>query len=281
MSTPGTASDRVRRFTRVLAAVIVPFLGAAVVLLYLLPNATDVTFAWTIQPALTAMFLGSAYAGGIVFFVHVLRTERWHRVKYGFPAVVVFASLLAVATFLHWDRFHFGHISFFTWVTLYLTTPVLVLVAAALNWRADPATPEPRDYAIPRAARIAIALVGVVAFAAGVALFVAPTAFLDVWAWPLTPLTGRVVGAILTLPGMVNVWLLVDPRWSAFRSIFQAQLVSLVFIAGALVFAAGDLTWDRPAGPAFAVGIALSLVAYAAFYVYCERRSRGGSAVGQ
>ncbi|GAB3606715.1 hypothetical protein GCM10027413_21240 [Conyzicola nivalis] len=278
---PG-ASDRVLTYTRVIAAIILPFLGAAVVLLYLLPDDTDATFAWTIQPALTAMFLGCAYAGGIVFFVHVLRTDRWHRVKYGFPAVIVFASLLAVTTFLHWDRFHFGHISFYTWVTLYLTTPVLVLVAAARNWRADPGTLERRDYAIPRPARIAVALVGIVAFAFGLALFVAPAAFLDAWAWQLTPLTGRVVGAILTLPGMVNVWLLVDARWSAFRWIFQAQIASLVFIAGALVFASGDLAWRTPAGPAFVAGIAVSLVAFVGFYGYCERQSLAGeSAVGE
>jgi len=274
------ASDRITTYTRVLAAIILPFLGAAVVLLYFLPTRTGETFAWTIQPALTAMLLGCAYIGGIVFFVHVLRSGGWHRVKYGFPAVLVFATLLSVATFLHWDRFHFGHISFITWLTLYVTTPVLVLVAIAVNWRADPGTLDQRDYAIPRGARVVIALVGIVAFAFGLVLFFAPGLLLDVWAWELTPLTGRVVGAVLTLPGMVNVWLLVDARWSAFRWIFQAQIVSLVSIAVALVFTLGDVAWQRPAGPAFVIGIAVSLAAFGAFYVYCERQSAAaGSAV--
>jgi hypothetical protein len=278
----GTTNDRVLGYTRVIAAVILPFLAVAFVLLYLLPNDTEVTFAWTIRPSLTAMFLGSAYAGGIVFFAQVLRADRWHRVRHGFPAVIVFASLLAVTTFLHWDRFHFGHISFVTWVTLYATTPVLVLVAAARNWRTDPRTPEPVDFAIPRGARVGIALVGVFASACGLVLFVTPEPFLDSWAWQLTPLTGRTVGAILTLPGVVNVWLLVDARWSAFRLIFQAQIASLVFIAGALALASGDLDGHEPAGPAFVAGIALSLVAFVGFYLYCESRSaRRGSAVGE
>jgi hypothetical protein len=267
------ATDRITTYTRVLAAIILPFLGAAVVLLYFLPTRTEETFAWTIQPALTAMLLGCAYIGGIVFFVHVLRSNGWHRVKYGFPAVLVFATLLSVATFVHWDRFHFGHISFITWLTLYVTTPVLVLVAVVINWRADPGTLEQHDYAIPRAARLVIALVGIVAFAFGLTLFFAPALLLDSWAWQLTPLTGRVVGAILTLPGMVNVWLLVDARWSAFRWIFQAQIVSLVSIAVALAFSLGDIAWQRPAGPAFVVGIAVSLIAFGAFYAYCERQS--------
>jgi hypothetical protein len=273
VSGPTAPHDRVRPFTRVLAAVILPFLIAAVALLYLLPDRTDATFAWTIEPPFTAMFLGSAYVGGIVFFVHALRTDRWHRVKYGFPAVLVFAVLLAVATFLHLDRFHFGHISFITWLTLYLTTPALVLVAMLLNWRADPGTLEARDYAIRRGPRVVVAIVGIVASCFGLVLFVDPATFIGVWAWPLTPLTGRVVGAILTLPGVVNVWLLVDGRWSAFRWIFQAELVSLLAIAGAIVVRAGDIAWQRPSGPVFVVGIGLSLVAFGVFYAYCERRS--------
>ena len=270
------SSDHVDTYTRVLAAIILPFLAAAVVLLYLLPSQTEVTFAWTITPTLTAMFLASAYVGGIVFFVHVLRTPRWHRVKYGFPAVLVFATLLSIATFLHWDRFHFGHISFFTWVTLYVTTPVLVLVAIFRNWRADSSVAgrtqnEQRDYRIARGPRVVIATVGIVAFACGIVLFINPAPFVDSWAWQLTPLTARVVGAVLTLPGVVNVWLLVDPRWSSFRLIFQAEIVSLAFIALAIVFARGDIAWDRPAGPAFVVGIGVSLVAFVAFYLFCER----------
>jgi hypothetical protein len=270
--------DGVRLYTRVLAAIILPFLAAAVVLLYLLPGNTDETFAWTIQPPLSAMFLGCAYIGGIVFFVHVLRSARWHRVKYGFPAVLVFATLLSVATFLHWDRFHFGHISFVTWLTLYVTTPVLVLAAILLNWRADTGAMDERDYAIRRAPRVVIALVGIVAFACGLALFVDPAPLVDAWAWQLTPLTARMVGAILTLPGMVNVWLLVDARWSAFRWIFQAQIASLVAIAVAILFRLGDIEWQRPAGPAFVAGIAVSLTAFAVFYAYCERQSTAAKA---
>ncbi len=69
---------------------------------------------------------------------------------------------------------------------------------------------------------------------------------------------------------MVNLWLLTDSRWSAFRWVFQAQLVSLVFITGALAIAHGDLDWSRPATPVVVAGMAFSLLAYAAFYAWCE-----------
>jgi hypothetical protein len=277
-----TRDDGVLTYTRVVAVIVLPFLVVAWVLLYLLPNETDTLFAWTIAPSLTSMLLASAYAGGVWFFVAVLRTRRWHRVKYGFPAVLVFASLLATATLLHWDRFHFGHVSFVTWATLYFTTPVLVAVALVLNWRADPATVDERDYRIAQAPRLVVAAVGIVSLVCGLVIFVAPGLVAGAWAWELTPLTTRVVGAVLTLPGVVNLWLLSDSRWSAFRSIFQAQIASLVFITGALVLARDDLAWSRPAAPAFVLGIVVSLVGFTAFYLWCERRSaRTGSTVGE
>ena len=265
--------DGVRPFTRVVGAAVLPFLAAAVVLLYILPTRTEQLFAWTILPPLTAMFLGAAYIGGIWFFVRVVAGRRWHRVKFGFPAVVVFAGLLAIATFVHWDRFHFGHISFYTWVTLYVVTPFLVAAAALVNWPADPGGFEERDYDVPFAPRAALALIGALALVCGLLMFVFPAALVDSWAWQLTPLTARVVGAILTLPGAVNLWLLVDSRWSAFRWIFQAELASLTFIVIAVVVARDDLAWSRPAAPVFVAGILISLAAFAAFYAYCERRS--------
>jgi hypothetical protein len=270
----GRAADRVHRFTWWLSLALLPFLVAAVGLLYLLPGNTEQHFAWTIEPPLTALFLGSAYAGGIWFFARVLTVRRWHRVKYGFPAVLLFATLLAAATFVHWGRFHVGHISFVVWVTLYVTTPVLAAVVLARQWREDPGTEEEADVVLPRAVRSALALLGAAALAAGLTLFAFPEQLGPVWAWDLTPLTGRIVGAVLTLPGMVNLWLLVDPRWCAFRWIFQAQLLSLAFILGALLLGGGDLQWARPAAPLFVVAILTSAAAYALFYLWSERSLR-------
>ena len=272
--------DQVLPFTKVIAAVIIPFLVTAVVLLYGLPSQTDLLFAWTITPPLSAMFLASAYVGGIWFFAQVLRQWRWHRVARGFPAVIAFASLASAATFLHWDRFHFGHISFVTWVVLYVTTPFLVLAALLLNRRQDSGLPEENDFAIPLHWRVGLAAVGAVSLVTGLVLFIVPQPLVDSWAWQLTPLTARIVGAILTLPGMVNLWMLRDARWSAFRWVFQAQIASLVFLIGALILARNDLDPSRPVTPVVVGGLVFSLVAYAAFYDWCERGVRRASAAG-
>ncbi|MEX1078391.1 MAG: hypothetical protein WED09_04715 [Homoserinimonas sp.] len=266
--------DRIYGFTRTVAALVLPFLAVASVLLYLLPRRTDELFAWTINPPLTAMFLASAYLGGIWFFVGVLMAARWHRVAVGFPAVMVFSALLGMATLIHWDRFHHDHVSFIVWAVLYLTTPFLVLIAMVTNSRVYTGRPERRDYEIPLLFRALPILIGLAALATGALLYASPGNFLGVWPWELTPLTARVVAAVLTLPGMVGLWLIFEPRWSSFRLLFQAQLTSLVFICLALVFARADLNWSRVATAWFVAGMAVSLVTYLAFYLYCERHSR-------
>jgi len=266
------ALDRVLPYTRVVAYVIIPFLVAAAFLLLVLPGGTEQHFAWTINPPITAMLLGSAYAGGIWFFVQVASQRQWHRVRHGFPAVLVFASLASAATFLHWDRFHFGHVSFITWVVLYITTPVLVLIAIVLNLREDDGAPEADELTIPRPWRYVLALVGAAASVTGLVLFAVPSLLIGVWAWEVTQLTARIVGAVLTLPGMVNIWMLWDSRWSAFRRVFQAQLVSLACIVLAIVVRFADLEWERPAAWLFTIGIAVSAAVYVVFYVSLERR---------
>ena len=265
--------DRVLPYTRVLAFVIIPFLVAAAFLLLVLPGGTEQHFAWTIQPPVTAMLLGSAYAGGIWFFVQVAVQRRWHRVRHGFPAVLVFATLLGIATFLHWDRFHFGHVSFITWVALYVSTPVLVLVALILNVREDDGMPEGDDVEIPAPWRYVLALVGAASTVTGLVLFIMPSLLIGAWAWEVTPLTARVVGAVLTLPGLVNIWMLWDDRWSAFRRVFQAQLVSLACILLAIVVRLADFEWERPSAWLFAIGIVASAAVYALFYFSLERRA--------
>lgn len=260
-------------YSRALAVVLIPFLAIAVVLLYLLPSDTDALFAWTIEPPLTAMLLASAYIGGIRFFIAAARPSGWRSVSRGMPAVLLFASLLLVATLLHLDRFHAGHISFVAWIGLYLTTPFLVVAAMVLHRRSGPVAEDDREYRVPLGARVVLAGLGVGSLVTGVMLFLGVEPLVASWPWALTPLTAQVVGAVLTLPGAVNLALLLDGRWSAFRIVFQAQLVSLVAIVGALLLRTEDLVNTVPA-IVFGTGIVLSLVAYALLYASCERRSR-------
>lgn len=269
---PSLRDDRILAPTKWLAALIIPFLVAAFYILYLRPNETGELFAWRIAPTMTAMMLASAYLGGIYYFTGVLLARRWHHVKAGMLPVAAFASILGVATILHWDRFTPGHVSFVTWTTLYWVAPFLVIGAWLRNRVHDPGTPDADDARIPIAWRWAIGCFGLVTLVFCLLLFLQPAPMIAAWPWKLTPLTARVEAALFALPAVVGLGLALDPRWSSARLIVQAQGCSIVFILIATVRAWGEFDRSSPGTYAFVGGMGLTLAAIVAFHVVMEAR---------
>lgn len=258
--------DRVLGTTRALSAFIAPFLLAAFVILYGLPGRTAELWAWPIKAQMTSMLLASAYLGGCYFFVRVLFVERrWAAVRAGFVSVALFASLLGVATILHWDKFSHGKAAFWVWAGLYFTAPFLVVAAWLRNqgYAASQAPDEPR---LGRGSRWVVAGMGVLATATGLFLFLAPAAAIPLWPWPLTPLTSRVVGATFCL-GLAGVVVVRDDRWAALRLMREVQLVMFGLILVAVVRARDEFLADRPLtwlmGAGFLVLLAASLASVA------------------
>jgi hypothetical protein len=241
---PATQDDRVLAQTRVLSAVIVPFLLTGFVLLYLFPSDTKRLFAWTINPTMTSMVLASAYLGGAYFFLRVLREQHWNVVKTGFLSVALFASLLGAATILHWDKFNHRHVAFWIWTALYFSTPFLVFGTWFANRRfAAPARVD--ELRIGRVSRWVVGLIGLLALIQGIVMFLAPTAVIAIWPWTLTPLTCRVVGAIFCL-GSAGIEVVFDPRWSTLRLMLQVESLMVALMLVAAVRARGQFDTGRP-----------------------------------
>jgi len=231
--------DRILPLTRGVAYAIVPFLVVAFAVLYPVPGDTGRLFAWRIAPTLTAMILGSAYLGGAYFFLRAARATAWHTVKGGFVPVGVFATLMGIATVLHWSRFDHHHVAFWLWVLLYFTTPFLIFWVWLRNRRHDlPASPTDDLLGVP--AQRAIAAVGALATATGLLLFLFPATAAGWWPWPLTPLTARVLGAVFSL-GLAGVGVLLDRRTSSARLPLQVALVMLALILAAGIRAHAQL----------------------------------------
>ena len=169
---PTTASCPV---TRWVAIAVIPFLVIAAFLLFVFPTRTGELFAWPIAPPLSAFLLASAYVGGIWFFVGIARARAWHHVRRGFPAVVVFAGALLVATLLHLDRFS-ANLPFSRGSPC--TRPRRSSSPRSRSC-SDLATPAPRIRwmsSSPASARIGLAVVGACALVAGAVIFLAPQA---------------------------------------------------------------------------------------------------------
>jgi hypothetical protein len=267
-----THDDRVLATTQVVSAVIIPFLVLAFVVLWGWPHDTGRLFAWPIRPPLTALILGSVYLGGAYFFARAARTTRWHTIKAGFPPVATFATLMGIATILHWGTFTHSHVAFWLWVALYFTTPFLIAGVWLANRRFDDRETGDEVLVPDTMARV-IGGIGVLAVAMTLFLFLFPRQAIGIWPWTLTPLTARVMGAIFAL-GLAAVGAFTERRWSSYRLMVQVEMVMLVLILAGGVMAASDwdpsnvLTW------LFAAGFTGVLAASAVLYVQMEGHVR-------
>lgn len=246
--------DRILAPTRWVATGIVPVLTAAFVILYLFPTHTKALWAWTIKAPLTAMIMGGGYLAGAYFFLRVATGRQWHRVGWAFVGIIAFATILGATTFLHWSIFNHGHVSFWAWLGLYVTTPVLLPWLFVNNRRTDPRRPDPDDTLVPTPVRVVVGLIGLWQLSLALTMFVRPTALISRWPWPLTPLTARTMSAFLAFPALTWVCFLFDNRWSSFQVPIETTTIGLALVAVAVALRADDLT---ASGGTVAVYVAL------------------------
>ena len=268
--------DRVFRSTRVLGAVIVPFLAVAFGLLYFFPDDTRHWFAWDVQPTITPLIMGAGYVAGGYFFVRVARERHWHRVHVGFLPVTAFTVFMAIGTFAHLGRFDTDHVAFWIWVGLYVTTPVLVPLAWWRNRTTDPGTPEPGEPPLPQLVRPLLLGVGGLQSMLALVLLLSPSTMIEHWPWLLTSLTAQTLGGWFALPGVTALMMGLDGRWSAIRITLESQLIGLALILLGTARAWEDVDTSNALAYVFAVGIAALFVTLLALECYMVSRQRPG-----
>jgi len=101
--------------------VIIPF-GA---LLYFFPSGTDTYWTWPIPEPRSAILIGSAYLGAILYYVAALRQNDWQQVENGLGGLILFSLVLLAATMAHWDAFKPYHPITLVWLAFYYGGPFL------------------------------------------------------------------------------------------------------------------------------------------------------------
>jgi hypothetical protein len=242
---------------RWVAGAILFFLVDAVQLLVLLPDRSGELFAWPIAPALSAYVLASAYTAGGYFFVRVIIGAPWERIVAGFAPITTFVTLVGIATLLHLDRFREGSLPFLAWVALYAASPFGIPLLAVLASRRSGATGEGEP--LPGAVRAVLAAGGGVVTLAALWLFADPTGVVGHWPWVMTPLTTRVMAAVIALYGVVWLSVAVDGRRAAATIVLESLAVGLTAMLVGVI--AGGPEWSRSLAPVLVGGAAAMLVA--------------------
>ena len=237
---PLERDDRVLRTTRAVSIVIVPVLTAAFVILFLFPGQTRTLWGWTIRSRMSCMFMGGGYLAGALFFARASRAKQWHRLGPGIIATTAFAGALGVATFLHWPEFNHGHVSFWAWTLLYITTPLLLPVLYVKNRQFDPHTNGAEDVPVPPWVRTTMTVLGAGQLAFAVTLYLRPSLFLADWPWPLTTLSARSLAAFAAFPAITYLAFAFEHRWSALRWPFETAIAGVALIAVGAARSSGD-----------------------------------------
>lgn len=261
--------------------------GALVVLagvqLFVFSARTATYFAWTVEPPLTASFLGAAYFSAAVFEWKAARATAWADARIAVPSVFVFTVATLVVSLVHLDRFHLGssfglgtQIVTWTWIAIYTIVPILMLW---LWWRQSTALGHdpPRLRPLPAWLRAIVALQAAVLLVVGMALLVTPSRAASWWPWALTHLTGRAVGAWAFALGVAAVHALwendarrVEPAAAAFVAFAVLEAVSVLRYRSVGEWS----SWQGVAFLAFLASSALTGIAALAM-AWAPERARG------
>jgi len=231
-----------------------------VIILWGTPGRTADRWAWTIEPEMTPIFMGSVYAAGAFVFFRLFNAKQWHPYSAVLIGAVVLTSLLLVTTLVHFDRFNHGDgplpadIAFYGWVGIYALAPFWIAGLYALNSRHDPGA-SGTEPLVSEGVRRAAAVGGGVAFVVAALFLLWPDGVIDAWPWTLTPLTARVLGSYVATIATLGLVLSRDARWSSWKVIVETLLFFFAFLLVGALRAFDDfdegnvLTWVYLAAP--------------------------------
>ncbi len=240
-------SNGIRWLTRaitLLAVVVGP-------LLFILPDRTDTLFAWTINPPITAAFLGVNYCTALAIDLLAARERIWARARVVYTSLLLFVVLTLAATLLHLDKFHFdspgtiARVTAWAWLAVYILVPVATLVLLVSQMRS--AGPDSlRGPALPTWLRGLLAVQAFIMLVVGIPLFLAPGVVAPAWPWSLTPLTAQAIGAWLVGFGVAAAHSVLENAWERTYITFAACIVFGILQLAVLARFAGSLQWASP-----------------------------------
>lgn len=238
-----------------LASLLVVIIGISA---FFLPTRTETYFSWTIGSPLTAAFLGGSYLAAFVLELIAARQRLWANARVAVPAVFLFTALTLVVTLLHLDKFHFDSPQWNTvagtwvWLIVYLVVPFIMGALWVMQARLKGADPA-RSVPMPGWARTLLFVQSGLMALTGFALLLFPAAMAAVWAWPLTPLTGRAIGAWGVGLGTAALHMALENDWRRARPGLAGSVVFAVLQLINLARFGDEFAWGSAAGSVYLI----------------------------
>jgi hypothetical protein len=196
------------------------------------PQATATNFAWPIQPVVTAALFGAIYFSALPIMVAGVVTRIWEHVRVLVLPAAVFTAAMLIPTFLHWDRFATGSVSFAIWLASYVLPPPIFV--ACYIWQQKRSQPVGFDVTqpLPGLERAFLFANGAVLIIFAIAVMLFPSILQAIAPFTFTPLTARAFAGYVTLVALLQISMAFENDWQRAR-LATVMLIPLPF---AIVF---------------------------------------------
>ena len=214
--------------------------------LFFLSEKTDVYFSWTINPPLTAAFLGAGYLASFLLEFLSARERIWARTRPAVPGVWAFTFLTLIITLIHLERFHFDSPLFITkagtwvWLGVYVSVPIAMGILW-VNQIRQPGDEPTRKNPLPTWLQATLFLQGAMMILVGSAMLLLPEMMIPIWPWKLSVLTSQAIGAwgvgigiLAVQTSWENEWQRLYPFMISYALYGILQLVNLMRYPAAL-----------------------------------------------
>jgi len=243
--------------------------------LVLLTTQTATYFAWTIEPPMTAAFLGANYWSSALLAIMASRETLWANGRISVSVALAFAPLTTLATILHLDAFHLDTFFGWFWVVAYTIYPIQLAYFLFRQLRV-PGVDPPRERPLPLWVKGILGVQAVLLIPLGLSLFLAPGTVAVAWPWELPPLSAQVVAAWCLAFGVLAAEAIVEDDWQRVRCAMLGYPVLGALHALMLVRFADDVRWGEASAWVY-VGVLVSFFVLGAFGLLTESRVPGAA----
>ncbi len=245
--------------------------------LFIFSERTEDFFAWTIKAPVTAAVDGAFFYTGFLLLFPASRAKSWAAVRPVAFAVLIVATTKLLATLLDLDLFHFDDafqpaFAAWAWLAVYIVIPVGLLVLISMQLRMDGGDPPPGT-ALPAVLKVAFLAISAVMLAIGAILLVSSSTAIDIWPWPLTPLTSHALSAWFLGVGALAAFTVRENDVERSLWTFIGSAALGVMLAVAIARYGGDVDWDEPV--AWVLAGLIALVTVTGLYGVARARSAG------
>lgn len=239
---------------------------------FLNPQDTPTSFAWPIQPVVMAALLGSFYFAAAPLFVLPLFAGTWQQIRSITIPTAIFATVMLLATALHWDKFSLGTLPFYGWFASYILPPPIF---GALYWwhqRRSAPVGTGIDRPLPGWVRSFLRANGLAVTAIAALLFAAPALLDQIGPWKFTPLTVRTLCGWLIGVGTLQLWMAWENDWRRVRLASTMLMLLPLAIAVQLARFSAEVNWGNLA--LWALILDTSAAAVIMFWMWLRERAQ-------